>query len=446
MKRVTWFLAWLMGWFVLVPANAAEWPQWRGPDGQGHAVGATGLPVTWRLGPAGREVADGESIRWRTPVPGRAWSSPVIAGDSIWLTTAIEQGKAEEGPPPPGGRKPQPRHIAAAVTFRAIEVNRTSGEVSQDVELFTVENPQPVHVLNSFASPSPVFCDGRLYCQFGDYGTACVDTATGAVVWHNRSQRLNHENGPGGSPVVWKNLLIFHCDGSDQQYVVALDTETGRQVWRTDRSGELHENPEFKKAYGTPLVVAVGGRDILLSPGADWLYGYDPMTGAELWKMSYGVLGFSIVPRPVVSDGLALIGTSFMKPELLAVRLGPEATSPAEILWRQRRGIPSMPSPVIIGDAVYLFSDKGVASCLDLATGEVRWTGRLGGSFSSSPLYADGRIYVGNRDGEMFVISPGETLDVVATNSFGEGIMASPAAVGNALYIRTEKAVYRIEK
>lgn len=439
------FLVWLVALSFTLPTVASEWPQWRGPDGQGHA-GATRLPATWQLGPPGREVSDGESIRWRTSLPGRAWSSPVISGDSIWLTTAIERGKDEEGPSPPGEKKHQPRHIAAAVTFRAIEVNRATGEIGKDIELFTVKNPQPVHVLNSFASPSPVLDGGRLYCQFGDYGTGCVDTATGEVVWHNRSQRLDHENGPGGSPVVWENLLIFHCDGSDQQYVVALDTETGRQVWRTDRSGELRDNPDFKKAYGTPLVTTVGGRDVLLSPAADWLYCYDPATGAELWKMNYGILGFSNVPRPVVSGGLAVISTGFMKPELLAVRLGPDATTPADIAWRQKRGIPNMPSPVIVGDAVYLVSDKGVASCLDLGTGDIRWTGRLGGSFSSSPLYADGKIYVGNRDGEMFVISPGDSLDLVATNSFGEGVMASPAAVENALYVRTEKALYRIEK
>jgi len=428
------------------PLPAAEWPQWRGPDGQGHAADARNLPVSWRVGPAGREVAEGENICWRTDLPGRAWSSPVIDGETIWLTTAIEQGLAKEGPPPPGGRKPQPRSVAAAVTFRAIAVERAGGRIVHDVELFTIADPQPTHVLNSFASPSPVLADGRLYCQFGDYGTACLDTATTEVVWHNRSQRLNHENGPGGSPVVWNSLLIFHCDGSDTQSIVALDTRTGEQVWRTDRSGELRDNPELKKAYGTPLITSIDGRDLLLSPAADWLYGYDPATGKELWKLSYGTLGFSIVPRPVVSHGIAFIGTSFMKAELLAVRLGATASSQPEILWRYGRSVPNMPSPLVVGDAVYLVSDKGIATCLDAATGEVRWTGRLGGSFSSSPLFADGKIYVGNRDGQLFVIRPGAFLDILATNDFGEAIMASPAAVGRAVYVRTERALYRLEK
>ena len=221
---------------------------------------------------------------------------------------------------------------------------------------------------------------------------------------------------------------------------------TGAEVWRTDRSGEMNDNPEMKKSYGTPLVTSVGGRDVLLSPASDWLYGYDPKTGEELWKVSYGFLGFSIVPRPVVADEVVYFSTSFMKTELLAMQLGPKASSTPEVLWRYKRSVPRMPSPLLVGDAVYLFSDKGIATCLNRHNGEVRWTGRLGGSFSSSPIFADGKIYVGNREGEMFVIKPGEELDILTKNEFDEAVMASPSAVDNALYVRTEKAMYRIEK
>jgi outer membrane protein assembly factor BamB len=370
----------------------------------------------------------------------------MIDGETLWLTTAIEHGSAQEGPPPPGGKKPQPRSVAKSVTFRALALDARDGQILEDLELFSVDNPQPTHVLNSFASPSPVLGQDRLYCQFGDYGTACVDTKNASLVWHNRSQRLNHENGPGSSPVLWKDLLIFHCDGSDVQYIVALDTNTGEEVWRTDRSGTMNDNPEMKKAYGTPLITSVGGRDLVLSPGADWLYGYDPETGKELWKVSYGFLGFSIVPRPVVADEVVYFSTSFMKTELLAMQLGPEADSTPEIIWNYKRSVPRMPSPLLVGDAVYLFSDKGIATCLDRHTGEARWTDRLGGSFSSSPILADGKIYIGNREGEMFVIQPGDELDILSKNEFGEAVMASPAAIKNSLYVRTEKAMYRIEK
>ncbi len=431
--------------FLVISAYAAEWPQWRGPQGQGHAPTAKDLPNQWKIGPPGIEVAGGDNIRWRTEIPGRAWSSAMIIDDVIWLTTAIEHGIGNEGPPPPGGKKPQPRSVAESVTFRALALDRKNGHLLHNIELFSVDHPQPTHVLNSFASPSPVAGSSRLYCQFGDYGTACVDTKNMSLVWHNRSQRLNHENGPGSSPVLWKDLLIFHCDGSDVQYVVALDTNTGEEVWRTDRSGQMNENPEMKKAYGTPLITSVGGSDVVLSPGSNWLYGYDPETGKELWKVSYGFLGFSIVARPVVADDVVYFSTSFMKTELLAMQLGPKANSTPEILWRYKRSVPRMPSPLLVGDAVYLFSDKGIATCLDRHTGEGRWTDRLGGSFSSSPILADGKIYIGNREGEMFVIQPGDGLKILSKNDFGEAVMASPAAIENALFVRTEKAMYRIE-
>jgi outer membrane protein assembly factor BamB len=161
-------------------------------------------------------------------------------------------------------------------------------------------------VLNSFASPSPVLGEDCLYCQFGDYGTACVDTKKASVVWHNRSQRLNHENGPGSTPVLWRDLLIFHCDGSDVQYVVALDTNTGEEVWRTDRSGEMNENPEMKKAYGTPLITSVGGRDVVLSPGSNWLYGYDPETGKSSGKSAMGFLVFQLWQGPLLQMTLCI--------------------------------------------------------------------------------------------------------------------------------------------
>jgi hypothetical protein len=439
-------LAWLIPYVFAVPVIAADWPQWRGPEGQGHAPTAVDLPVQWSVGSVEGISTNRGNICWRTELPGRAWSSAMIDGETLWLTTAIENESAQEGPPQPGEKKHQPRSVAKSVTFRALALDARDGQILEDIELFSVNNPQPTHVLNSFASPSPVLGTDRLYCQFGDYGTACVDTKKASVVWHNRSQRLNHENGPGSTPVLWRDLLIFHCDGSDVQYVVALDTNTGDEVWRTERSGEMNDNPEMKKAYGTPLVTSVGGRDVMLSPGSNWLYGYDPETGKELWKVSYGFLGFSIVARPVVADDVVYFSTSFMKTELLAMQLGPKVNSTPKILWRYKRSVPRMPSPVLVDDSVYLFGDKGIATCLDRHTGEARWTGRLGGGFSSSPLFADGKIYVGNHEGEMFVIQPGDALNILAKNEFDEAIMASPAALGDSLYVRTDKAMYRIKK
>ena len=419
-------------------ARPAEWPQWRGPEGQGHAPSAHDLPVHW---------SETENIAWKTPLPGRGWSSPVIDGDAIWMTTAIEtELSAEEREKRLEAINAKlPMSVSGPVALHALCVDRESGRLLHDVKLMVVDDPQPIHALNSFASPSPVLADGRLYCHFGDFGTAAVDTASARVLWTTREQRLNHENGPGSTPILWKNLLIFHCDGSDKQSIVALDKASGAVAWQTPRSGTLRDDPQLKKAYGTPLVLSLGGREVLVSPAADWLYGYDPATGRELWKMGYGVLGFSIVPRPVTAHGLLYMSTSFMQPELLALRLG-DGTAAPEIAWREKKGVPAMPSPVIVGDELYMVSDKGVATCLDAKTGAAVWSQRLGGNFSSSPLYAAGRIYVGNRDGATFVIKPGRAYELEATNQLDGQIMATPAAIDRSLYLRTDKALYRIEK
>ena len=422
----------------LADAEAADWPEWRGPGGQGHASRAHDLPVTW---------SETENIAWKTPLPGRGWSSPVIDGSQIWMTTAIETELSEEQKKKrlDAVKGNQPLNVSGPVSLHAVCVDRDSGKLLHDIELMVVDDPQPIHSLNSYASPSPIVAAGRLYCHFGDFGTACVDTRQAKVVWKNREQRLNHENGPGSTPLLWNDKLIFHCDGSDTQSIVALDTATGAVAWKTARSGEFRDDPQLKKAYGTPLVLSLGGRDVLVSPAADWLYGYEPATGKELWKMSYGVLGFSIVPRPVTAHGLLYLSTSFMQPELLAVKLGDATTAPT-IAWREKKGAPNMPSPLVVGDELYMVSDKGVATCLDAKTGDAVWTERLGGNFSSSPLLADGRIYVGNRDGATFVIKPGRTFALEATNPLEGQIMATPAAVDRAIYLRTDKAIYRIEK
>jgi len=429
----------LCGCMATTPAVAeVTWPQWRGPDGQGHATDARDIPITW---------SETEGVVWKTPLPGRGWSSPVIGDGTVWMTTAIEyeatpEELANQPPAPPNG---QPRTVVGALSLRALGVDVASGRVVHDVELFTVDDPQPIHSLNSHASPSPVLAGGRLYCHFGDFGTACLDAATGQVVWANRDLRLDHMNGPGSTPILWDSLLIVNCDGSDVQFVAAFDTVTGKVAWKTPRSGQLRDNPDLKKAYATPLVVHHGGRDVLVSPGADWLYGYDPATGGELWRMNYGDLGFSVVPRPVAAHGLLFMSTSFNQPRLLAVQL-PEGSAPPRISWQEAKGAPSMASPLVVGDELYMISDKGVATCLDARSGRANWTQRLGGNFSSSPLFAAGRIYAANRDGETFVIAPGPAFELVATNRLDGQFFATPAAVGDSLYLRTDSALYRIAK
>lgn len=425
---------------LAIGTQAAEpaWPQWRGPQGDGHAPGTHDLPVTW---------SETENVVWKTPIPGRGWSSPVIADGQIWMTTAMErEATPEERARATDGKKMASQlAVVNGLTIRAVCVDATTGTIVHDVDVLSVPTPQPIHKLNSFASPSPVLGERRLFIHCGDYGAACVDTQTGKVLWRNRELRLNHENGPGSTPVLWNDKLIVHLDGSDVQSIAAYDTATGNVAWQTPRSGALRDDPDLKKAYGTPVILELGGREVVISPAADWLYAYDPASGTELWKMEYGFLGFSIVPRPVVSGDLLFMSTSFNQPELLAIRLAGPTTAPA-IAWKEKKGAPTMSSPLVIDGLVYMVSDKGVGTCLDATTGEVVWSQRLGGNFSSSPMVADGRIYIANRDGDTFVIKPGHEGEILATNHLDGGIFATPAALGRAIFLRTEHALYRLEQ
>ena len=415
-----------------------SWSQWRGPAGQGHAPAAKDLPLAW---------SESENVAWKTPLEGKGWSSPVLADGRLWLTTAVETplSEAEKAERLANVENSSSLQVSGPVSLRAVCLDATSGKALHDIELFRQSQPDPIHSLNSYASPSPILDGGRLYCHFGTNGTAAVDAATGAILWKHSLQTIKHENGAGGTPVLFENRLIFDCDGSDQQYIVALDTATGEVAWKTERSGERNPEPQLKKAYGSPIVTEVDGHAVLLSTGADWLYAYDPTDGRELWKQAYGVLGFSIVPRPIVGHGMAFISTSFMQPELLAVKL-PSGDALPEIAWRVKKSVPNIPSPILVGDEIVMVSDKGVATCLDADSGEVRFSERLGGNFCSSPLYADGRIWVGNREGQTFILTPGKEFHVEATNQLDGEIMATPIAVGPALFLRTDKAVYRIEK
>ena len=415
-----------------------SWSQWRGPAGQGHAPAAKDLPLAW---------SESENVAWKTPLEGKGWSSPVLADGRLWLTTAVETplSEAEKAERLANVENSSSLQVSGPVSLRAVCLDATSGKALHDIELFRQSQPDPIHSLNSYASPSPILDGGRLYCHFGTNGTAAVDAATGAILWKHSLQKIKHENGAGGTPVLFGNRLIFDCDGSDQQYIVALDTATGEVAWKTERSGERNPEPQLKKAYGSPIVTEIDGRTVVLSTGADWLYAYDPTDGRELWKQAYGVLGFSIVPRPIVGHGMAFISTSFMQPELLAVKL-PTGDALPEIAWRVKKSVPNIPSPILVGDEIVMVSDKGVATCLDAKSGDVRFSERLGGNFCSSPLYADGRIWVGNREGQTFILTPGKEFHVEATNQLDGEIMATPIAVGPALFLRTDKAVYRIEK
>jgi outer membrane protein assembly factor BamB len=401
----------------------ADWPQFRGPDGNGVSA-SRGLPVTW---------AEGSNVAWKTAVHGRAWSSPIVIGRQVWVTTAT-----------PDGRK-----------LSAVALDRDSGKIVHDLHLFDVEKPQFVHDFNTHASPTPAAEPGRVYVTFGAPGTAAIDTASGKVLWTRRDFECNHFRGAGSSPVIYGNLLLMHFDGSDHQFVVALDKRTGKTVWRTERSidfkdlgpdGKPQAEGDMRKGFATPQIMTVEGKPVMVSIGSKATYGYEPATGKELWRVEERT-SHSGSTRPVVYGDLVIYPTGFARGHLLAVRPnGRGDITESHVVWRVTRGVPNKPSVLIVGDLLFMINDGGILTCLEAKSGEVVWTTRLKGEYSASPVSAEGRVYVFSEDGLGTVFEAAREYKQLAQNTLNEGFLASPAIDGRALYVRSRTHVYRLEQ
>ena len=387
-------------------ALAQDWPQFRGPGGQGQSS-ERGLPIEW---------SESKNVAWKVPVPGRGWSSPVVAGGRVWLTTATA--------------------VKKETSLRLLAFEVETGRPAVDVEVFRLRESALPNAKNSHASPTPIVDGDRVYVHFGAEGTAALSTA-GAILWKARLP-YQSQHGNGGSPELAGDLLIVNCDGFDESFVAALDTHTGKTRWRTDR------RQPYSQAYSTPLAIHAGDGDQIVSVGAFATFAYDPRTGKEIWRVSYPE-GFSNVPRPVYGAGLVFITTGFQQPSLLAVR--PDGTgdvTKTHVAWTLSRGAPLTPSPLVAGDELYVVTDNGIASCLDAPTGAVRWQQRLGNSFSASPVLADGRLYFLDEDGRTIVVSPGTTFGAVAVNTLDGPTLASMAVAAHSFFIRTATHLYRI--
>lgn len=398
---------------ALAPA-AENWPQFRGPHDNGHAD-ATDLALTW---------SETENVAWKTAIHDRGWSSPVLWGDQVWVTTATEDG----------------------TRLFAVCVDRQTGTVVHDVKVFDVKSPQHIAAINSYASPTPAIEAGRVYVHYGTYGTACLDTATGKVLWARDDLNCDHHEGPGASPILVGNLLVFDVDGCDVQYVVALDKATGRTAWKTNRSVDYSKVHKFcRKAFCTPIVIEADGRPQLVSLGSKAMMAYDPATGEELWKLPYR--GWSVTPRPLFGHGLLYIIMDYDNPELWAVRPGGRGDLPeSAVTWKIAKAMPQKPSLLLVEDLLYLVNDKGVVQCIEAKTGQAVWKQPLGGEFAASPLFADGRLYFFSQSAGGTVMATGREPNILATSRLDGRLMASPAAVGHALFIRTDTHLYRIEK
>jgi outer membrane protein assembly factor BamB len=385
--------------------DAQDWPAFRGPTGQGHSS-ERGLPLEW---------SESTGILWKVPVPGRGWSSPVVADGRVWLTTATDEG---------------------AGSLRLVSYDIATGREVLNTEVFRVAETASANPKNSLASPTPVVDGDRVYVHFGADGTAAV-TTSGEIVWSTRFPHVT-QHGNGGSPVLYRDQLILSIDGYDTAYVVALDAATGEERWRTARRSPISQ------AYSTPLVIRVGDRDQLFSIGAFRATAYDPLSGAELWEVSYGD-GFSNVPAPAYGHGMVYVATGFQVPSLLAVRAdGRGDVTRTHTAWTLRRGAPLTPSPLLVGDELYLVSDLGVATCVDARTGDIHWQHRLGGNHSASPVFADGRVYFQSEEGVTTVVAPGADYRELAINRLDGATLASLAVASGSFFIRTDDHLYRI--
>jgi len=398
---------------LLCAESDDAWTEFRGPTGQGRSA-ATGLPLEW---------SPTKNVVWKQAIPGSAWSSPVVSQDRVYLTTSIA---GPDGTP----------------SLRALCLDAATGRLIWDKEVFAPGQTrnQPIHGKNTEASPTPIFQEDRLYLHFGHHGTACLDR-DGRILWRNQEVDYEAVHGNGGSPVLVGDLLVFNADGRQRPRVVALDRKSGAIRWAVERKTGSKQTFSF----ATPLLIAVGGRPQIVSPGSGAVVALDPKDGREIWRVRYGS-GFSVIPRPVYAHGLVFVATGYGRADLLAIRPEGEGDlTDTHIVWRVTKGAPLTPSVVVVGDELYAVADIGLASCFDARTGKLHWQERLEGNYSASPVAADGRIYFQNENGTGTVVRAGREFAQLAINRLEERTLASYAVADGALFVRTATQLYRIQ-
>ncbi|MSR53279.1 MAG: quinonprotein alcohol dehydrogenase [Gemmataceae bacterium] len=399
-----------------------NWPEFRGPKADGHSD-AKRLPLTW---------SDTQNVRWKTAIHDKGWSSPVIWANQVWVTTATEKGDK----------------------CYAVALDRDSGKIIHDLLLFEVSRPNPEDVyykwkaFNSYASPTPVIEQGRVYVHFGVSGTACLDTATGKVLWQRTDLECDHHRGAGSSPILHGDHLFLTFDGFDLQYVIALNKNTGKTVWKRDRKfHEPKENGDIKKAYSTPLMITVNDKPLLVSPSAGATAAYDPQTGDEVWRVVHGGMNASL--RPLFGNGKLFTSSSDGGLNLVAVRPdGKGNITKTHIDWTFGKGVPNRSSFLLVGDQLLMVNSGGVTTCVSVKDGKELGKSRVDtkGKFWGSPIVAEGKWYAFDDEGNGFVISADEKLEVLGSSKLPSGSRSSPAAVGNAIYHRTFTHLYRFEE
>ena len=404
-----------------VSSQNQNWTHFRG-----SALNATAaldkIPLTW----------DDSSIKWKTAIHDRGLSSPVVFEDQIWMTTATTDGK---------------ELYAVCADFK-------TGKIIHDIRVFTPEEVERKHSLNSYATPTPCIEKGFVYVHYGSMGTACINTTDGSLVWTRTDIKCKHVQGPASSPVIYKNLLILHYEGTDVRFIVALDKKTGKTVWKTDRPAEPYEPLTVigRKAYVTPLIINVKGRDIMISNGSAVCIAYDPDTGREIWRVVGGAE--STIAMPVTEKGIVywyagpVLGDDGLNyTDMFAVNPdGAGDITGTNVIWKKqgRQSQNQMQTPVIRDGLIYTADTRNMITCIDAATGAEVWTEHVTSSFNASPLFIDGNVWFFSVRGDVLVLKAGRNFEVVARNQLDSGIWATPAVVRNSMIIRTEKYLYRI--
>jgi outer membrane protein assembly factor BamB len=424
MKHTPLFAVLLLCLTSSIFAADENWPQFRGPSGQG-TTDAKGLPTTW---------SETKNVKWKTAIHGKGWSSPVIWGNQVWLTTATEDGH----------------------DLFAMCIDKESGKILKDIRLFEDPAANPVfRKYNSYSSPTPVLEEGRAYITFGAAGTACLDTATGKPIWERRDIKINHYRGPGSSPLIYNDLLIQDYDGSDAQFVIGLNKNTGKTVWKTPRShdygdvgpdGKVKSDGDFRKAFSTCRIALVNGKPAAISISSKCTYAYEPETGKEIWRFEHP--GWhSAGASPVIGDGLIYICPGFGKGAVIALHPdGQGVLGPEHVAFTINKNGPDKQSPVLGDDLLYFIDASGIASCVEAKTGKEMWHQRLVSNFSASPILGDGKVYFCGDDGTTSVVAAGREFKKLAANKLSDPFHASPAVSGKALFLRTDANLYRIEE
>jgi outer membrane protein assembly factor BamB len=423
-RSLAWAAIALLTAFCLPIANAEDWPQFRGPNGDGIST-ELNLPSEWGADVNGKQ----QNVAWKLEIPGKGWSSPSLSRGKLYLTSAAPREGAEDG--------------SGDLSLRAMCVDARTGKFIWNKEIFMQDGKSSpkIHNKNSHASPTPLVDSNRIFIHFGHQGTACLDL-DGNELWSTRELKYAPVHGNGCSPILVDGGLIFTCDGANNPMVVALEADTGKLKWKFNRQG----HPPKKFAFCTATAINVNGKQQIISPGAEVINALDPATGEEIWHVKHG--GYSVIPKPVFGNGLVYVSTSYDSPSVLAIRPdGRGDITETHVEWELKKGAPHTPSMLLLGRELYMVSDKGVANCVDALTGDVHWSERIGGNYSSSLVYADDKIYIQSEEGKALVLKPGTTFEKPSETGFTtERTLASYAVGDGALFIRTEKNLYRVQK